>query len=57
MAIEARWNEVTREMVTVDCPWCEAPVALEGADGFRCDGCSVEVQFAADETAEVALAA
>jgi hypothetical protein len=54
-------NEVV--MVTVDCPWCEAPVALASAESFRCDGCSVEVAIdsapvvASTSVMEVALAA
>ena len=54
-------NEVV--MVTVDCPWCEAPVALATPDSLRCDGCSVEVAIdpapvvAPTGVMEVALAA
>ena len=53
-------NEVV--MVTVDCPWCEAPVARATPDSLRCDGCSVEVAIdsaplGASTVAEVALAA
>jgi hypothetical protein len=44
-------------MITVDCPWCDGPVALEHADVFRCDGCAVEVELAPDVVLEVALAA
>jgi hypothetical protein len=36
-------------MVTLDCPWCDGPMALETeADGAACDGCSVRVELAPD---------
>ena len=49
-------------MVTLDCPWCEAPVALATTESLRCDGCSVEVAIdpaplVAAADVEVALAA
>jgi hypothetical protein len=44
-------------MVTVDCPWCEAPLALERFDVVRCEDCRVEVEIGPDVTPEVALAA
>lgn len=46
-------------MINIDCPWCEAPVAIGGLDSVvRCDGCSIEVELAADDvTGEVRRAA
>jgi hypothetical protein len=44
-------------MVTVDCPWCEAPVALERPDVVRCADCRIEVELDPAPVAEVALAA
>lgn len=44
-------------MVLIDCPWCDRPMAVERDEAVRCDGCSIELSFAPDETAEVALAA
>jgi hypothetical protein len=44
-------------MVTIDCPWCATPVALDSADVVRCDECSVQVELAVEVTDEVALAA
>ena len=45
-------------MIMVDCPWCEAPVAVDGLEtAIRCDGCSVEVELAPDEAHEVRRAA
>ena len=44
-------------MVTVECPWCEARVALEVADVLRCDDCRIEVEISAEIATEVALAA
>jgi hypothetical protein len=44
-------------MVTIECPWCSAPVALERQDAIRCDDCSIQVELAPDPAAEVALAA
>lgn len=42
-------NEEMRHMVTLDCPWCDGPMALEaGADDVACDGCSVRVELAPD---------
>ena len=36
-------------MVTVDCPWCDGPMALEAdAVDASCDGCSVRVEIAPD---------
>jgi hypothetical protein len=32
-------------MVTVDCPWCEAPVLLVQPDAVWCEGCRVEVEI------------
>jgi hypothetical protein len=50
-------------MVIIDCPWCEAPVALASLDAARCDGCRIEVELdpapvaVGPAVAEVALAA
>jgi hypothetical protein len=44
-------------MVTVDCPWCDAPLSMDGADVVRCDHCAVELALAPDAAPEVALAA
>ena len=50
-------------MVIVDCPWCEAPVSLDGLEVVRCDGCRLEVEIdpvpvaLAPALTEVALAA
>ena len=46
-------------MVTIDCPFCEGPLDgeaffLEGE--LRCDGCTVTVELAPDET-PIAMAA
>jgi hypothetical protein len=32
-------------MVIVDCPWCEAPLALARPDVVRCDDCRIEVEL------------
>ncbi len=38
-----------RYMVTVDCPWCDGPMAIEAdADDAACEGCSVRVELAPD---------
>jgi hypothetical protein len=44
-------------MVIVDCPWCEAPVALDRPDVLRCDDCAVEVAIDPLPAVEIALAA
>ncbi len=46
-------------MITLDCPWCDGPMALEtGAADAACDGCSVRVELAPDPVpAKAALAA
>ncbi|HEV8489276.1 MAG TPA: hypothetical protein VGQ58_05770 [Candidatus Limnocylindrales bacterium] len=46
-------------MIHIECPWCDAPVELDShATAIRCDGCSIEVELAADDvTHEVNLAA
>ena len=39
-------------MVTLDCPWCDGPMALEAdAVDASCDGCSVRVEIAPDPVA------
>jgi hypothetical protein len=41
-------------MITIECPFCDEPVRMEdGADAVRCDGCSVEVEFAREEVSPV----
>jgi hypothetical protein len=36
-------------MITLDCPWCDGPMALEAeSDDVACDGCSVRVELAPD---------
>lgn len=44
-------------MVTVDCPMCEAPVALAQPDVVRCDGCRIEVEIDPVPAVELPLAA
>lgn len=46
-------------MINIDCPWCEAPVALDSLESVvvRCDGCSIEIELAADDSHEVRRAA
>ncbi|HKG57505.1 MAG TPA: hypothetical protein VKA85_09670 [Candidatus Limnocylindrales bacterium] len=46
-------------MITIDCPICDEPLRLEGAEAsVRCDGCRVELEFAPDDAAhDVARAA
>jgi hypothetical protein len=42
-------SEGAEIMVTVDCPWCDGPMALEAdADDASCDGCSIRVELAPD---------
>jgi hypothetical protein len=45
-------------MVTVDCPWCDGPVALEAESAVvRCDACRVAVDLAVDPAGAPDLAA
>jgi hypothetical protein len=45
-------------MVHVECPWCDGPVALDGAlEAFECRDCGVDVPFAAEAVRVDALAA
>ena len=44
-------------MVTVDCPGCEAPLALERFEALHCPDCRVEVEIDPEPVAELALAA
>jgi len=44
-------------MLIVDCPWCEAPVALERMNVVRCADCRIEVEIDPSPVVEVALAA
>jgi hypothetical protein len=38
-----------QHMVTVDCPWCDGPMALEAdAADAACDACSIRVELAPD---------
>jgi sarcosine oxidase delta subunit len=48
-----------KTMIKIDCPWCEAPLALDALETVvHCDGCSIEVELAADDvTHEVRRAA
>jgi hypothetical protein len=42
------------DMVIVDCPMCLGPIALGDEDvELTCEDCSIHVEFAADERAEV----
>jgi hypothetical protein len=41
-------------MVTLDCPWCDAPVSMDGEDAIRCDRCAVVVALAPDAALDVA---
>jgi hypothetical protein len=34
-------------MLTIDCPWCDGPVAIE-EDALECAGCAVRVEIAPD---------
>ena len=44
--------------LTVDCPWCSAPVALRDEDvALACDACGVVADLALDEPARLAEAA
>jgi hypothetical protein len=44
--------------VTVDCPWCDAPVALGDSDDVvACDACAVVADLAPDERVRLADAA
>jgi len=44
-------------MITIECPWCEASIALERADVMRCEDCRIEVQIDPTTATEVPLAA
>jgi hypothetical protein len=44
-------------MVTIPCPWCEAPLSFAHADALRCEDCRIEVEIDPAPAAEVALAA
>ena len=50
-------------MVNLECPWCEAPVALAEPARLRCDDCRIEVEIdpvpvaSARPALEVAIAA
>ncbi len=47
-----------KHMVTVDCPWCDGPIALEAdAADASCDGCSIRVELAPDLPVVTARAA
>ena len=43
-------------MVTIDCPWCDAPVALQAVQPLRCEDCRIEVEID-PVVREIALAA
>ncbi len=44
-------------MVTIDCPWCEAPVAFEHTHAMHCMDCRIEVEVDPAPAPDVALAA
>ena len=46
-------------MVTLDCPWCDGPMALEAEAGdAACEGCAIRVELAPDPSpAPIARAA
>jgi hypothetical protein len=46
-------------MITIECPFCDEPVRMDGdAEAVRCDVCAVELEFARDPAAAiVAIAA
>lgn len=42
-------NEELDHMVTLDCPWCDGPMALEAeAVDADCEACGVRVELAPD---------
>ena len=44
--------------LTIDCPWCNAPVALLDEDlALACDACGVMADLAMDERVSLAEAA
>jgi hypothetical protein len=44
--------------ITIDCPWCDGPVALGDEDEVvACDVCGIVAAIASDEPATLALAA
>jgi primosomal protein N' len=45
-------------MITIECPFCDEPVRMDGdANAVRCEACTVELEFAAEPPAAVAMAA
>jgi hypothetical protein len=42
-------------MLTVDCPWCEGPMALEESTlaSASCEACAVRVELAPDPLPEM----
>ena len=45
-------------MVTLDCPWCDGPMALETeANDAACEECSVRVELAPDPRPAIAARA
>ena len=41
-------------MITIECPFCDEPVRMDGdANAVRCDACAVELEFAAEPPAAV----
>jgi hypothetical protein len=42
-------NEERNHMVTLECPWCDGPMALEAeAKDVACEACGVRVELAPD---------
>jgi hypothetical protein len=38
-------------MITIDCPFCDEPIRMDGrADAVHCETCRVELEFAADDS-------
>ena len=49
---------VTKPMLTVECPWCAAPLTVDDdrAD-LKCDACAIRVEFAPNPPIALAAAA
>jgi hypothetical protein len=40
------WTVRSNPMIRIECPWCDEPIAVDGAAPpaeLRCDGCAVRV--------------
>jgi hypothetical protein len=46
-------------MITIECAWCEAELAMDGLDATSvdCPDCLVSIELAPDATPDIALAA